>query len=446
MRTRPLLGIVLGLLGCGSRSQLLGELASSGGDSSTSGAGANGAGGSSISSSSSGAGGFGGAGGSSSCNGGIVLTGGELTIEPTSAFHQRRPALRRIGPEGLTAVLVIGLDAVAAPGPAPSPIADLSFAPWGTWPPVLEPPTAITAVSGDSFAIDGGSGDTYSLLYNGNSVVPREGMRFDPFHEPGAPPAGFVLRFGPARAVFAASIPGFHLAALEPATLEPSNPFTVMLLSKGGVMESGDFACKSPVVPARALAAAEGFLVATPTSACDDVPPPATTIQFFHFTPFGETWVSPGATLETGRAIEGLEIAPRSDGAVLALRTVEENGQVGPVEVRLVDGAGNTVSGPFEAAPSGRGPFALSPLPDQGFALTWIEPPGPAGQRIGVRFYDASAALLGETFVTPAPDAVAGGPLALLGSETFPEVVVGWSGESTTGDEARIHLARVACQ
>ena len=380
----------------------------------------------------------------------IVALGGD------AQWEQRRARLAPLASDRVAVVL--GLDAAESPGPVPSPLAHVEFAPWGAWPASLPAPTIVSANGGSGdFRVSQGTASGFGLLYHD-----------DPFQPPMPPlglivvadvPEGATMASGP---LLEGNEPSPPLWITRGATGEDldqgllagwsyelpldSIHYAVRFLWTGGPLVVDGLACGTSELSGDAVRSGKGFLVAATTSApfgmCgkDGVPGPDGVPNRLQITRVDQGVASFGDELSEVGPILAVAMTARSDGAWVVWLPSGDPAAASPRASR-VDESGKLVGTPFVVgAPGESGVFAVASLGDR-LAVVQRQTIDPSAPTIGVFVYDDAGPV--TTATVEAPGGQFSAPeLSALGSPAGDALLVAWS---TASGPYRAHVARLDC-
>lgn len=451
------LSLLLGALGCGSRSGLLtadrgpegtggtGGAGGAGGASGASGFGGSGGGGGGGAGGAGGLGGSGGSGGSGgdAC-GALVMHGDIVEVEASAMDSDFNPALTISSDDGAQLTVAFARQPVESPGPF-TEIGHTSFLPWSAW-----PASGIVAPVHGSFAhpelssalsVSRSPGDRFGLL-----VAHDFGTSFAPSVDPNASitsgtttPQGIEPRFvalGPS---------GNHLIG----TLEADGALRATIVTttpSGFSLKSTPIGCASQPIAADAVAFGDGWLVAlangkqaSPGSGCPGAPgnagpPTRIDVVWVH----GDLSQEYSGGIETDIPIQSLAAAPHPDGIWIAYRTLG-GGKMAPIRVVRRDVPAAGFVGPGDLATDSDVPleFDIAALGERAVVAWGNDPAGNPADIVLSVLDPALAPVAGAAF-----EPSFAGRLSVATAPDASSVVVAWA---TTTFGRRVQLARFDC-
>jgi hypothetical protein len=371
----------------------------------------------------------------------------EVALPAVDGFHARRPALVALDGKSSVAA-VLGLDAVVASEPPAVPIADAVLDAWGPWPPAVAAPHVVAPDGGSSFAVAARAGAKLALFATVSGGMLADGV--DPLGSAalqpltglnGATGAGFLAANGQKLAVgitrpLSDSVQGLVFSVL------PENE------TWGGFGTT----CSNGALVGDAMPLGDQFLIAAATSvpvtSCgfSFVGPPRDVRLFRHVVPKPsdpDTVFKPiDDVLQVGSLVR-LRLSPRSDGAWLFAQVNGLDDHLEGVRAYRVSADAHVLGEGADVVAAGRTGFAAAPRGD-GFALAWIEDPGPNAAALGVATFDANGAQV-ATQIYPLPaGASVTDPLAMQVSPDGAMLLVAWS-QATPSAADSVHLVRFGC-
>jgi hypothetical protein len=446
-------------LACGARSTLE---ASAGVSSSAGGGGAQGGGGGASTTGQGGAG-QGGAGGQ----------GGALPVACAVLMAVEPPAMPTLGPAFAlndpvllplaagSALLVARAGQLESPGPVPSQVDTLPFAPWGAWPPAFALPKVAHPVANPvPFAAVMEPGGTLALLVQPFPMNAPPGCPIDALFGvlPDAPqwPMGFMFPVqGGCVGVdtplaVGSNAEGLHFAAADISTSvagQGQRGLSFQVFDGAGqLLIPPQIRCSSTPHTGDVLGGQHDFLFAHSAAindACGDPNAPAGPPTQLVLRRLSKDAASATTLFQATDALVLTRLLPRSSGAWLIFQESGESALVQPSALAMRLSADGAPGAPFPITEPGLGQVTVAPFGD-GFAVAVVDAIDPSAPTIRLAVFSADGLVQAQTSFSTGGAWLMNHHLALLGAPDGKALLVGWVGTSPDLG-ASIFLRRFDC-
>jgi hypothetical protein len=456
-------------LACGARSTL------EAGAGASSGAGAQGGGGGATTTSQGGAGqggaGPGGAGPGGAGPGGAGGQGGAFPAvcpvlmalepmampKPSPGFALHDPLLFPLAAG--SALLVARANQLESPGPVPSQVDTLPFAPWGVWPPAFALPKLAHPVANPvPFAAGMEPGGTLALLVQPFPTNAPPGCPIDALFGvlPDAPqwPMGFMfpVQGGCVDTPLAVGSngEGLHFAAADISSNVAGQGLRGLSFQvfdgEGQLLIPPQIRCASTPHTGDVLGGQHEFLFAHSAAindACGDPNAPAGPSTQLVLRRLSKDAASATTLFQATDELVLTRLLPRSSGAWLIFQESGKSALIQPPALAMRLSADGAPGAPFPITDPGLGQVAVAPFGD-GFAVAVVDAIDPSAPTIRLAVFSAEGLVEAQTSFSTGGAWLMNERLALLGAPDGKALLVGWVGTSPDLG-ASIFLRRFDC-
>ena len=440
-------------LACGARSTLE---AGAGVSSGAGGGGAQGGGGSTTTAGPGGAG-PGGAGPGGAGSGGAGGQGGALPVacaaltavepmampKPSPGFALHDPLLFPLASG--SALLVARANQLESPGPLPSQVDTLPFAPWGAWPPAFALPKVAHPVANPlPFAASMEPGATLALLVQPFPTNAPPGCSVDALFgvSPDAPqwPMGFMfpVQGGCVDTPLAVGSngEGLHFAAADISANAGGQGLRGLSFQvfdgEGQLVIPPQIRCSSTLHTGDVLAGEHDFLFAHSAAiddACGDPNAPAGPATQLVLRRLAKGASSAATLFQATDELVLTRLLPRSSGAWLIFQESGKSALIQPPAMAMRLSADGAPGAPFPITDAGLGQVAVAPFGD-GFAVAVVDAIDPSAPTLRLAVFSAEGLVQAQTSFSTGGAWLTNDRLTLLGAPDGKALLVGWVGAS----------------